>query len=149
VNETRDHPAELAPEDLGDIPFERLFEAMCSGGGLKVWNEVYGRIVARVRARIHDAEIAESAARSAVRTYLRRARGKSRGGASTTLQVDGREALLGHLVLIAFDKARQRLNGVRHEVQMSVLKEEGFEPVDPVPGEDALVAEAEADAARR
>ena len=97
---------------LDDIPFERLFDVLRHGGDLEAWNDGFGAIVAqvaeRLRSRFREAELAESAALSAVATFVRRLR---EGEPDSKLdRVDGRDTLVGYLVLRAHHKAWEKLH---------------------------------------
>lgn len=95
---------------LEDIPFEELFRSLRAGEPLGRFDAAFGRIVAevaaRVRARFAD-DVAGSAVQSAVGTFLRRAEGD--GGNDALKSIDGPDALIGHLVLIAHGKAWEKL----------------------------------------
>jgi hypothetical protein len=132
---SNDIPGDGAARDLSDLSLEALFEAVRGSGSYGAWDEAFDAIVAhvadRIRSKLRNADIADEAARSALATFLRRV---SEGLLDDELdRGDGPAALIGYLVPIAFDRARNKLQIVRPEVQQSVLERGGFEFVDPAP----------------
>jgi DNA-directed RNA polymerase specialized sigma24 family protein len=90
----------------------------------RAFESIVAQVSARVRCKFRDSELAESAALSAARTCLSRVR---RGEDDQRLyRVEGPDALLGYLVLIAHGKAWEKL---RARTKLRRLPE-GYDPED-------------------
>jgi DNA-directed RNA polymerase specialized sigma24 family protein len=119
--------------EIAAVPFEGLIAVVSRGGSLDDWNAVFSQVIeavaARVRARFPYSHAADSAAHSALATVLRRM--KEEDHDSRLDRIDGPDALIGYVVLIAHDKAWEKIR--RHRKHVPLPRDDVF--LDPRPAQ--------------